>query len=81
MSESLNSRADSWQGSPSQRKINNPLPGTEGKSRRVNSLQMRNKLEFPRYVGDDLIEWLNLVAHYFKYYEVLEQEKVDMAAY
>ena len=60
---------------------NNYLPGTEGESGRVNSLQRRNMLEFPRYVGDDPIEWLNRIAHYFEYYEVLEQEKVAMTAY
>ena len=38
-------------------------------------------LEFPRYVGDDPIEWLNRMAHYFEYYEVLEQENVAMTAY
>ena len=38
-------------------------------------------LEFPRYVRDDPAKWLNSVAHYFKYYEVPEQEKVAMVAY
>ena len=71
LSESLNSRGDSWQGSSSQSRMNNPLPGTERKSRRVNSPQRRNKLDFPRYVGDDPTKWLNRMTHYFEYYEVL----------
>ena len=61
--------------------MNNPLPRTKGELGRVNSPQRRKRLEFSRYVGDDPTEWLNLVAHYFEYYEVPGQEKVAMVAY
>ena len=65
--ESMNSRGDSWQGSPSQSKINNHRLGTEGELGRVASSLRRNRLEFPRYADDDPTEWLNRVAHYFEY--------------
>ena len=42
---------------------------------------MRNMLEFSRYVWDEPMEWLNHMAHYFEYYELLEHEKVAMASY
>ena len=73
--ESLNSRGDSRQGSPSRSRIN------EGESGRVFSPLRRNRSEFPRYASDDSTKWLNSVAHYFEYQEVLDQEKVMMVAY
>ena len=57
-------------GNPSQSMMNKPLSGTKGESRRFNSPHRTNKLMFMRYVDDDPMEWLNRVAHYFKYYEV-----------
>ena len=75
LSKSLNSKGDFRQGSPSQSRIN------EGKSGRVASPLRRNKLKFSRYAGNDPMEWLNHMAHYFEYQEVPEQEKVMMAAY
>ena len=53
LSEYLNSRGSSWQGSPSQSIMNNPLLGIERESGRVNSSQMSNRLQFPRYVDDN----------------------------
>ena len=49
--------------------MNKPLSGTKGESGKVNSSHRINKLMFMRYVDDDPMEWLNRVAHYFKYYE------------
>ena len=80
LSESLNSRGDVWQRSPGQSRENNHS-GMEGESGRVHSLQRKNRLEFPRYGGDDPTEWLNRVAYYFEYLDVPEQEKVTVAAY
>ena len=80
MSESLNSRGNVWQGSLSQSRENNHS-GMEGESGRVHSLQRKNRLEFPRYGGDDPTKWLNRVAYYFEYLDVPEQEKVTVAAY
>ena len=57
-------------GNPSQSMMNKPLSGTKGESGRVNSLHRTNKLMFMRYVDDDPMEWLNRVAHYFKYYKI-----------
>ena len=80
LSESLNSSGDVWQGSPGQSRENNHS-GMEGESGRVHSLQQKNRLEFPRYGGDDPMEWLNRVAYYFEYPDVPEQEKVTVATY
>ena len=66
LSESLNSRGDSGQGSPSRSRIN------EGESGRVALPLRRNIMEFSRYADDDSMEWLNRVAHYFEYQEVLD---------
>ena len=57
LSKSLNSRGDSWQGSPIQIKIN------EGESGRVALPVRGNRLEFPRYADDDPTKCLNHVAH------------------
>ena len=61
LSESLNSRGDVWQGSPCQSRENNHS-GMEGEWGRVHSLQRKNRLEFPRYGGDDPTKWMNRLA-------------------
>lgn len=39
------------------------------------------KLEFPRFAGDDLMEWFNRVEQFFEYQGTTANRKAPMAAY
>ena len=38
-----------------------------------------DKLEFPRYSGDDPTEWFNRVTQFFEYQEMTNEQKVALA--
>ena len=40
-----------------------------------------NKLEFPKFAGNDPMEWFNRVGQFFKFQEVPEDHKVQLVAY
>ena len=39
------------------------------------------KLEFPRYSGDDLIEWFNCVNQFFEFQGISNEQKVSLASF
>ncbi|KAA8521916.1 hypothetical protein F0562_012770 [Nyssa sinensis] len=39
------------------------------------------RLDFPRFLGDDLTEWFNRVNQFFEYQGTVEAQKVPMVAY
>ena len=55
------------------------LDGLDG-GRLVFSSKMA-KLEFPRYSGNDPIEWLNRVAQFFEYLGTTDAQKVPLASF
>ena len=53
----------------------------DGDARRAAQKERKNRLEFPKFNGEERTELLNHVNYFFTYQDVPEDEKVTMAAF
>ncbi|KAH9747312.1 hypothetical protein KPL70_004668 [Citrus sinensis] len=84
--ETLSKLVESFHTSKDAPSINNNIatsrPNREDKDGRRQQFQSRvAKLEFPRYAGNDPIEWFNHVDQFFEYQGSTEDQKVVLASF
>nr|GLL19764.1 hypothetical protein CK203_107764 [Ipomoea trifida] len=81
LTESVHSRHDSAPASPSSNAQQGRTTGSGTESGKSSFLPRFNRLEFPKFSGDDPTEWCNRVAQFFEFHDVPESQRVAIAAY
>ena len=60
---------------------NSHIPKAHNCHNLVSSLSRPVKLDFPRFYGKEPTSWVYKANQYFKYYRILESEKLMMASF
>nr|GMD47364.1 Retrovirus-related Pol polyprotein from transposon 17.6 [Ipomoea batatas] len=81
LTESVHSRHDSAPESPSSNAQQVRTTGSGTESGKSSFLPRFNRVEFPKFSGDDPTEWCNRVAQFFEFHDVPESQRVAIAAY